>query len=138
MLVDQKPVVMAAVSNTNKQARVSRVRDLLAELIRSLTVETETGTPTNIQDVLSAIGVQGKILDVSMMKTKQNFDEDTKIAIVIQQSWQSASKCPICGGYMLPSQSVSFDHKTRVRDGGLGTASNGQMVHPFCNSGVKS
>ena len=50
----------------------------------------------------------------------------------------SAIMCPICGGYLHPSKSVSYDHITPRRDKGTGEAANGRLVHPFCNTGVKA
>ena len=134
---------MAVLSSTNKHARVQRVKDLLEGLVNGLHKQsTDSEFKTNqkafsLENVLTKIGVQGRILDVSMMKTKQNFDEDTKKAILFQQSWKSTARCPVCNGHLLPSQSVSFDHKLPLRAGGSGSVENGQMVHPFCNTGVK-
>jgi hypothetical protein len=43
-------------------------------------------------------------------------------------------ECPICGGLLDVEKSVSYDHIRPIREGGLGVAENGQMVHPYCNS----
>jgi hypothetical protein len=35
------------------------------------------------------------------------------------------------------SKSISFDHKDRKQDGGLGTPDNAQLTHHYCNGGYK-
>lgn len=121
LLIEQKTVIMAVVSNTNKNTRVNRVRDLLDRFINAMHVRPHESKDFNLENVLREVGVQGRILDVSMMKTKQKIDEDTKVAVVFQESLRTATRCPICEGLLLPSQSVSFDHRLRVREGGLGS-----------------
>lgn len=138
LLIEQKTVVMAVVSNTNKNTYFNRVKDLLDKFVNAIHEQTYKNKEFTLKSALRDVGVQGRILDVSIMKTRQKIDEDTKIAIVFQESLITAAKCPICEGLLLPSQSVSFDHKLRVRDGGIGSVENGQMAHPFCNTGVRS
>lgn len=65
------------------------------------------------------------------------FDKDAKSAIYIRTVLQSAPKCAICSGYV-HKNSVSFDHATRRREGGLSSPSNGQLSHPYCNTGIKA
>jgi hypothetical protein len=86
------------------------------------------------QAVLEHIGLSGKILDLTATPRAVRFSDDTKSQIYYRQAIDTAQKCPICKGLLDVSKSVSYDHITPVRDGGLGTAENGQMVHPYCNS----
>lgn len=74
-------------------------------------------------------------LSSSRLSTK--FDSDTKSEIYIRAALSSVPRCGICGGYVHVN-SISIDHKTRRRDGGLATAVNGQLTHHYCNTGYKS
>lgn len=65
------------------------------------------------------------------------FDSDTKSEIYIRAALSSVPRCGICGGYVHVN-SISIDHKVRRRQGGSATASNGQLSHPYCNTGHKS
>jgi hypothetical protein len=58
--------------------------------------------------------------------------------LILRESLKAALKCPICQGFLDPSKAVHYDHKTPVREGGVGTEGNLQLAHPFCNTGVKS
>ena len=66
------------------------------------------------------------------------FTNEAKSAIALRQALANAMKCPICGGLMEPSLSVSNDHIHRKQDGGTSDDANGQMCHPYCNTGVKN
>nr|WP_244988558.1 DUF262 domain-containing protein [Paenibacillus xylanexedens] len=65
------------------------------------------------------------------------FTKNTKNSIFIKETLSSTVKCKICNSLIQPKAS-SFDHKIRVRDGGLGVADNGQLAHPYCNSIFKN
>lgn len=52
-------------------------------------------------------------------------------------AYKKAPRCAICGG-LLHTHSISIDHIQRKRDGGLGCVENGQLTHPYCNTGVKN
>ncbi|HEV2737261.1 MAG TPA: DUF262 domain-containing protein [Candidatus Elarobacter sp.] len=133
-LIANKSIISRSFAYTNREARVLRVRDLLASLITKL---SENAEPT-IEDVFKAIGVQGRILDIQAVSTKTAFSDDTKAAVYVKASLGQALKCPICNGLLYPKKSVSFDHKIRVRDDGKGDVENAQMTHPYCNSSIKN
>lgn len=69
--------------------------------------------------------------------TKGEFTTAKKSQVFIATALKSATKCAICNGY-IHKNSISIDHKVRRREGGKGTAKNGQLSHPFCNTGIKS
>ncbi|MGJ8624729.1 MAG: HNH endonuclease [Yoonia sp.] len=50
-------------------------------------------------------------------------------------SW--TDRCSICGGYLHATKSVSYDHILPSSKGGTGELENAQLVHPFCNTGLK-
>lgn len=64
------------------------------------------------------------------------FSTKTKNGIYIRESIKNLNKCQICNGY-IHKNSIVFDHKKRIKDGGLGTIENGQLSHPYCNSVIK-
>lgn len=55
----------------------------------------------------------------------------------ISAALQSVVRCAICGG-IVHVNSTSVDHILRKKEGGLGLASNGQITHPYCNTGYKN
>lgn len=67
----------------------------------------------------------------------KNFDTEAKSSIYLRQVLKSAPKCGICGGY-IHSNSISIDHIDRRRDGGSSSLDNGQLTHPYCNTGYKN
>jgi hypothetical protein len=78
--------------------------------------------------------LKGKIVDLTTMQRAVNFTPEVRSEIFLREGIKQVLECPICGGFMDISKSVSYDHVTPVREGGLGAAENGQMVHPYCNS----
>ncbi len=67
----------------------------------------------------------------------RNFNTSQKSAIYIREALQNAPKCKICGG-LIHRNSISIDHLQRKQDGGLATLENGQLTHPYCNTGYKN
>jgi hypothetical protein len=65
------------------------------------------------------------------------FDSSKKSTIFILDSLSSAAKCKICNG-LIHRNSISIDHVTRKQDGGLASIDNGQITHPYCNTGYKN
>ncbi|KJS70146.1 MAG: hypothetical protein JM57_09105 [Comamonadaceae bacterium BICA1-1] len=74
---------------------------------------------------------------VSSLKAGKSFDSDTKSEVFIRSAINSAPKCGICGGFV-HANAISIDHKNRRRDGGSAVAANGQLAHPYCNTGYKN
>ena len=69
--------------------------------------------------------------------TSPDFSSGNKSEVFIRQAVSTAPRCAICGG-LLHKNSISIDHVQRKREGGLGVIENGQLTHPYCNSGVKN
>ena len=67
----------------------------------------------------------------------QKFSSETKSAIYIREVLQIAPRCKICNG-LIHRNSISIDHIERRRDGGSGSIDNGQLTHPYCNTGYKN
>jgi hypothetical protein len=94
-------------------------------------------TDENIVGVIIP-NAQSKILAISQNSTSTQFSTETKSQIYLRDSLQVALKCSICDGLIEPAKSVSYDHVERVREGGAGSAANGKMTHPYCNTAVKN
>jgi hypothetical protein len=133
-LVANKSVVGIVLQNLGKKTRIPRMR----EMFRFLVDEYAEGRRPDAQAVFSHIGLSGKIYDLTATPRTITFSDDTKSQIYYRKAIETAQACPICSGLLDTAKSVSYDHITRVRDGGLGTAENGQMVHPYCNSAMKA
>ncbi|UUM28507.1 HNH endonuclease [Acinetobacter colistiniresistens] len=69
--------------------------------------------------------------------TSSDFNENRKSAVFIQESLKNINLCNICG-CPVHKNSISIDHIQKKSDGGLGTIKNGQVTHPFCNTGFKN
>lgn len=67
----------------------------------------------------------------------KDFSSDTKSAVYIREVLHSAPRCKICNGY-IHRNSISIDHIQRKQDGGMGIIDNGQLTHPYCNTGFKN
>ncbi|MFJ2233555.1 HNH endonuclease family protein [Streptomyces sp. NPDC087859] len=66
----------------------------------------------------------------------RNFSAETKNSIILKSALENSPKCEICHS-RLHFRSATIDHKIRKEDGGTGAPSNGQLTHPYCNSGYK-
>lgn len=76
-------------------------------------------------------------LKVSSGKAGEKFDSDTKSEVFIRAALSAVPRCAICGGHVHVN-SISIDHKKRRREGGTADATNGQLTHPYCNTGYKA
>jgi hypothetical protein len=65
-----------------------------------------------------------------------DFSKGAKSQVFLREALKSAMKCPICHGY-LHLNAMSVDHIVRVEDGGSSSTYNGQITHPYCNTGYK-
>lgn len=74
---------------------------------------------------------------IDRKNSNDNFKSTTKSAIFIKSYLENVLKCNICNG-VIHSNGTSVDHIIRKEDGGKGSLDNGQIVHPYCNSGYKN
>jgi len=68
---------------------------------------------------------------------EKDFRTGKKSAIYTRGALESAPRCNICGG-LIHRNSISIDHIQRKQDGGLASLENGQISHPYCNTGYKN
>jgi Protein of unknown function DUF262/HNH endonuclease len=132
-LLENKSVIGIVLQNLSKKTRIPKMRDMFDYLVAQGVI----GKKPEAATVFTHIGLTGKIYDLTAMQRGVVFSDDTKSQIYYRQAIEKAQTCPICAGLLDTAKSVSYDHITPIREGGLGTAENGQMVHPYCNSAMK-
>jgi HNH endonuclease len=76
-------------------------------------------------------------LDANVVQTTPHISDDTKSMVYVQKAVTNALRCPVCGGLLDISKSVSYDHIEPKRKGGTGDHTNVQLAHPYCNTGYK-
>lgn len=130
-LVSNKALLTQIMQQISSRARIERVADIFDYLVANADQAT-------IDGVANAARLKGSIVDLREKVEGKNFSDTGKSSIMIRQALKSAMKCPICQGLMEPSMSVSYDHVTRKEDGGSGDDENGQLCHPYCNTGFKN
>jgi hypothetical protein len=133
-LIDNKSLIGVLIQNLNKGQRIPKVRDLLNFLV----TQFEKHTKVSPEAVLSHLGAKGRVFDITVQQAGAHFSDDTKSTVFIERAIASALRCPICDGLLDPTKSVHYDHKVPLRDGGRGDVANAQLVHPYCNSGIKA
>ena len=114
--------------------RVSR----LAAMIEGLISEISKGNEVDTDGLLLLLGLQGKLVASDLESAAQKFSDEAKSAIYLRQSLDKALTCPICSGLIDANKSVSYDHIQRRSEGGIGSADNGQVTHPYCNTAIKN
>ncbi len=73
----------------------------------------------------------------SITSSTKEFNTNKKSEIYIKEALLSVPRCKICNG-LIHRNSISIDHIQRKEDGGLATLDNGQITHPYCNTGYKN
>lgn len=116
---------------------IEHVRNFYMEIIKQL---KEGNAPkTAIENILHDNRFDYlSIRDTNINEiTNTDFSSDRKSEVFIREALNNAVRCNICGGY-IHRNSISIDHVHRKEDGGLGSADNGQLTHPYCNTGYKN
>lgn len=67
----------------------------------------------------------------------KDFNTNQKSAIFMREALLNVPACKICEG-LIHRNSISIDHIQRKQDGGLANLENGQLTHPYCNTGYKN
>lgn len=131
-LIENKALVSQVLVQISSRARIERVGDIFEYLVDN------ANTPPTIEGVANAAKLKGSIVDLREKVEGKNFSDTGRSTIFIRQAIGSALRCPICQGLMEPSLSSSYDHIQRKEDGGNGDDLNGQICHPYCNTGFKN
>lgn len=135
-LIGNKPLLGALLQATGSNQRVDKIHDLIDKMVKRVvageTIDDEfviaTFAPSNMS----------KILTITEPPAGKTFSRETRSAIYLKQSLAAALKCPICFGLMEPSKAASYDHIQRRSEDGKGSVQNGQVTHPYCNTGYKN
>lgn len=77
-----------------------------------------------------------KLVGVEDYEHGRDFSAKTANAVYLESVLNNAPRCGICEA-RLHMKSATVDHKIRKEDGGTGAPANGQLAHPYCNSGYK-
>lgn len=133
-LAENKSLFGIVLQNLSKGQRVSKMKDLFQYLID----ESNAGRDLTPEGSIAHLGLRGRIIDVVAQTNSPTISDDTKTAVFMKKALEAALKCEVCGGFLDPPKSLSYDHIVRVRDGGKGQFANVQLCHPFCNTGVKN
>jgi hypothetical protein len=132
-LIEHKSLIGIVLQNLSRGQRVPKIK----ELFEILASELQDANSLKVEDVIAKLGVRGRILDATFSQLSPQISDDTKSMLYVRQAIANALTCPVCGGILDPTKSVSYDHIVPVRDGGTGDLSNTQMAHPYCNTGYK-
>jgi hypothetical protein len=133
VLIQNKDLIATILQKHPSLRRVSAYESMLASLVDHL----KAGGEVNETWLISQSGLKGKVVTGVADTSSTRFSDDTKSGVFIKAALDRAMKCSICGGYLDPEKSMSYDHADRVRDGGTGDAENCQLVHPYCNQSIK-
>lgn len=134
LLVDYKDLVATILQKHISGKRIDRYENLLDQIVAALSKNDHIEET----DLVRMSGLDGKIVTGSNTDVVKKFSDDTKSQIFIRVALETCLKCPICGGYMDPIRSVSYDHIKRAEDGGSANSQNLQLTHPYCNQSVKN
>lgn len=134
ILIENKDLIAGILQRSISTRRVDVYKNLLSNTIKALLENKEISE----QDLIVFSGFQGKILAGEYISSSEKFSDDHKSKVYIYSALESALKCPECRGYLDSTKSMSYDHKQRVREGGLGTSDNCQLMHPICNQAIKN
>lgn len=133
ILIDNKELIANILQKHLSRNRIIKYHALFSTLIEKLDKDTEIGE----NDLITFSELEGKIITGSFKRQTSKLSDEQKSKLFINVALANCIKCPICDGYLDAEKSVSYDHKIRVRDGGIGTAENCQLTHPYCNQSVK-
>ncbi|WP_281990735.1 HNH endonuclease [Sulfitobacter geojensis] len=133
-LKSNKTLINQAISQIYSSQRVNKLSDMITGLITGIL----KGETIDTSKLLLLLGLQGKLVASELEGESQKFTDETKSAIYLRQSLEKAFTCPICGGLVDANKSASYDHIKRKSEGGSGSAENGQITHPYCNTGIKN
>lgn len=133
-LVKNKSLIGILLQNMSKTQRVDNTQSLFEFLISEF-AEGRNVTP---EAAIAHLGLRGRVIDVEWGQTTPHFTDEVKSQGFLEKALSTAQRCEICGGFLDPAKSVSYDHRIPRRDGGTGEVGNLDLVHPYCNTGYKN
>ncbi|WP_435626770.1 GmrSD restriction endonuclease domain-containing protein [Candidatus Ferrigenium straubiae] len=133
LLIENKDLIATILQKHISPRRTNSYASLLEQLVTTL----NEGKVVGQTELVRMAGLEGKIIVGTEEVASKKFSDDVKSATFINTALASAVKCPICGGYLDSEKSISYDHITRVEDGGDGALNNCGLTHPYCNQAIK-
>lgn len=122
----------------NNQKSCKKISELFQQIINNLKIGK------TIDETIKAIISTDDFNHLTISETnqkintsKKDFNTNNKSEIFIKDTLPNAPRCKICNGF-IHKNSISIDHKQRRQDGGLANIDNGQLTHPYCNTGYKN
>jgi hypothetical protein len=117
-LVDHKSIIATILQASGSKRRV----EIYAQFIQKLIDRLEKPEEVTGEEVVALSGLTGKVFVGTGTSAPADFSEDVKSETFIRKALECSVKCPICGGYLDPEKSLSYDHIVRKREGGDGGA----------------
>ncbi len=122
----------------NNQKSHKKISKLFWEIINNL--KTRKTIDDTIKAIISTNDFNYLTINTvnqNISTTQKDFKTNNKSEIYIKDTLPNAPRCKICNGF-IHKNSISIDHKQRRQDGGLANIDNGQLTHPYCNTGYKN
>lgn len=132
-LVSNKSLVTLLLQNLDSKVRAIRVGEMFSYLVDACRSDGRV-SPLKL---LEHLGIGGTVYELDVARRGKEFSDEVKSQTYVSKALAQALKCPQCGGLISPLHSLSYDHTVRVQDGGMGTAENCDLMHPFCNTAIK-
>jgi hypothetical protein len=133
-LILHKDLIRDALQKLADTRRVTQFGELLMKLVSAF----ESNQELTRDFIGKTFGLDLAILTGAPKTDSRQFDDNTKSAIYLASALPETIRCKICTGLIDAKGSFQYDHIKRVREGGVGTKDNGQLTHPFCNTGIKN
>lgn len=133
LLIENKDLIATILQKHISPRRTNSYAALLEQLVSTLNENAVVGQA----ELVRMAGLEGKVIVGTESVVSKKFSDDVKSATFISTALSSAVKCSICGGYLDSEKSVSYDHITRIEEGGTGAMKNCGLTHPYCNQAVK-
>lgn len=133
-LIEHKDLIATILQKQASRRRVATYDHLLNNVIDRLA----TGQAVTEDYLVETAGVKGKVLTGEARTTAADFSDEIKSKRFIGVALEGAPCCSICGGYLDPDKSLSYDHKVPRRSGGRGDETNLGLCHHYCNQSVKN
>ncbi|MDX2425003.1 MAG: DUF262 domain-containing protein [Cycloclasticus sp.] len=133
ILINNKELVATILQKHISHKRINTFKDLLEKIVIELSEDRDVSQ----DDLIVFSQLDGKLISGNVQSSSSKITDDQKSKLFINVALNNALTCPICNGYLDVDKSVSYDHIERIREGGLGSAENVQLTHPYCNQSVK-
>jgi hypothetical protein len=135
-MIDNKGLISQALQAAGSKSRFEKAATFFDELLNRLS-DKKIMSEEDLFSIFVPYS-QSRFVIIKEKSRSAGFSDTAKSAIFIKQALDSAISCKICGGKVDPARSISYDHVLRVREGGTGDPDNGQVTHPYCNTGYKA